>query len=204
MSIAVIDGGTYYHHRALYGDRYQGYFAEMIYARDLAHTPLDNFAAVVLPDRLHPDPLIAASERITQYLAGGGTVVAFGESQAERWLPGVTWSYRPTNFWWWKTPGASLGLYAAAPEHPLFQHISLADATWHYHGVLAPPLGATPIIGVVGDGMLLYEDTVSTSGRLVVSSLDPFYHYGSHFMPATGRFLDGFLKWVKSYCERPE
>jgi hypothetical protein len=29
-----------------------------------------------------------------------------------------------------------------------------------------------------------------------VSTLDPLSHFGSHFMPATERFLDGFLPWL--------
>lgn len=203
MSIAVVDGGTYYHHRALHGERYRNCFAEIIYILELPRIQLDRFSILVMPDRLHPGPLIAAREQIERYLAGGGTVVAFGESQAHRWLPGVTWSFRPTNFWWWKTPGAGLGLYADTPEHPLFQYVSLNDATWHYHGVLTPPPGATPIISVAGDGVLLYEDTVSTPGKLVVSSLDPFYHYGSHFMPVTERFLEKFLEWLKTSIGNP-
>lgn len=41
---------------------------------------------------------------------------------------------------------------------------------------------------------MLYADGHSwRGGRLVVTSLDPFYHHGSHFMPATTRFLDRFL-----------
>jgi hypothetical protein len=44
---------------------------------------------------------------------------------------------------------------------------------------------------------ILYVDEVTTKGRMVVTSLDPFYHHGSHFMPATTRFLDGFLPWVR-------
>ena len=33
--------------------------------------------------------------------------------------------------------------------------------------------------------------------RLIVSTLDPFYHHGSNFMPATTKFLDGFLPWAR-------
>ena len=43
---------------------------------------------------------------------------------------------------------------------------------------------------------MLHIDRVSTSGTLLVTSLDPMYHFGSYFMPATERFLDGFLPWV--------
>lgn len=28
------------------------------------------------------------------------------------------------------------------------------------------------------------------------TSLDPMYHFGSYFMPATERFLDGLLPWL--------
>jgi hypothetical protein len=201
--IAVIDGGTYYHHRALFGERYRGYFAEVIYVRDLWNTPLAHFDAVVFPDRLHPGPLVAARERIAEYLAAGGTVAAFGESQSHLWLPGLTWSPRPTNFWWWKTPGARLPLYAATQEHSLFRHLTIPEATWHVHGVFTPPSGAIPLIGLEGDGALLYEDTVTTPGRMVISSLDPFYHYGSYFMPVTERFLHGFLEWLAASCAGP-
>ena len=38
---------------------------------------------------------------------------------------------------------------------------------------------------------------MTTAGRLIVSTLDPFYHHGSNFMPATTRFLDGFLPWAR-------
>ena len=56
----------------------------------------------------------------------------------------------------------------------------------HAQGVMPDPLGS-----------IFYEDTVSTSGRLLITSLDPMYHHGSHFMPATTRFLDGFLPYLK-------
>lgn len=203
MKIAVVDGCAYYHFRALHGERYRPCFDEIIYVRDLPRTALDDFDAVVIPDRLHPAPLIAARNRIEQYLSRGGTVLAFGDTPAQAGLPGVAWRHCPTNFWWWKTPGASLGLSIARPDHPLFQSLSLKDVTWHVHGVYTPPPGAVSLVGVEGDGSVLYEDTVSTPGRLVLSSLDPFYHYGSYFMPATERFLDGFFKWLKRGVGRP-
>jgi len=34
------------------------------------------------------------------------------------------------------------------------------------------------------------------TGAAAVSTLDPMSHYGSHVMPATERFLDGFLPWA--------
>jgi hypothetical protein len=199
-NIAIIDGGTSYHHRALHGGRYRRFFSEIIYVRDLAATPLDRFDAVIVPDRTHPGILRAAKPQIATYLAQGGTIAALGETQSHTWLPGVTWDHRPTNFWWWKNPGETLGLYPAAPDHSLFDHLELAHATWHYHGVFTVPAGARSLIGVENDGSVLYEDTATTAGRMIISSLDPFYHYGSYFMPITEKFLDGFLEWMNKSC----
>jgi hypothetical protein len=44
----------------------------------------------------------------------------------------------------------------------------------------------------------MYLDRVSSNGTLLMTTLDPTYHYGSYFMPATERFLDGFLPWVRA------
>lgn len=111
-------------------------------------------------------------------------------------LPGVRWEHRPTNFWWWLEPGADLGLHSPTPDHPLFDHLEIRDCTWHYHGVLDPPAGAQVLVALPTGEALLYVDEVSTAGTLVVATLDPLSHYGGHFMPATERFLDGFLPWA--------
>lgn len=57
--------------------------------------------------------------------------------------------------------------------------------------------GATSFVDARGLGSVLYVDTVTPQGTLVVAALDPFYHHGSYFMPATTRFLDGFLPWLR-------
>ena len=44
----------------------------------------------------------------------------------------------------------------------------------------------------------MYLDRVTTPGTLLVTTLDPTYHDGSYFMPATERFLDGFLPWARA------
>lgn len=199
--IAIIDGGTSYHHRALYGERYRDYFSDILYVRELSQARFDHYDAVIVPDRTHRGLLYAAKSEIADYLARGGTIVAFGETDAHAWLPGVRWEHRPTNFWWWKTPGASLGLRLATPSHSLLDYLTLEHATWHYHGVFAPPPGAHTIIAAP-DGAVLYEDQATTAGRMIVTSLDPFYHYGSYFMPVTEKFLDGFLTWLHHHVNQ--
>ncbi|WZB68307.1 TonB-dependent receptor plug domain-containing protein [Achromobacter xylosoxidans] len=100
--------------------------------------------------------------------------------------------------------GADPGLRLAAPDHSLFRYLTLADVTWHQHGTYAPPPGAVSLVDKVGAGSVLYEDRCSTAGRLIVTSLDPMYHHGSYFMPATSRFLRGFLPWLKDSTPPPE
>lgn len=195
--ITALDSGTYYHHRSLYEPRYRDHFDEIVYIRDLAGTDLSAHELILVSCRTDPSQLIPCREQFADYLAGGGTVIAMGSTGQPAWLPGVSWHDTPTNFWWWKE-GGSLGLKVAAPDHPLFGHITLDDATWHHHGHFDVPEGAVSLIDVDGKGSVLYDDEVTTPGRMIVTALDPMYHHGSHFMPATTRFLDGFLPWLKS------
>lgn len=201
--VFAIDGGTYFHKEALSGPRYRDRFERLIDLRTLPAADLAGCDVLIVTCRSHPGKLRASRALFAGFLRAGGTVVAMGETQPHTWLDGVRWSYRPTNFWWWKEAGADPGYVVPDAVHPLFSFITLADATWHYHGVLAPPAGARSLIELEnGGGCLLYEDTVSSAGRLIVTTLDPFFHHGSHFMPTTTRFLDGFLPWLASLERR--
>jgi hypothetical protein len=194
--LAALDSGTYYHHRTLYEERYRQFFDRIIYARALAEVPLDEVDILLVSCRTDPSLLVPHRAKFAQFLERGGSVVAMGSTGPHLWLPGVTWHDRPTNFWWWKE-GGSLGLRCETPDHPLFERISLQDATWHYHGFFEPPQGARTLISASDGGAILYEDRVTTAGTMLVTSLDPMYHHGSYFMPATTRFLDGFLPYLK-------
>lgn len=203
MSLAVLDGGTYYHHESIHGDRYRDRFDRVIYAPDLAADDLADVDTLIVPDRINPVLLRRHEQLLRDFLKPDRTLVIFGENEAESWAPGVRWSPRPTNYWWWLDKSARPVQQLAKPEHELFHHVPFSDTIWHFHGTLLPPPGADALITVAGDpehgdpgGALLYDDRVTTPGRLLVSTLDPFYHHGSHFMPAATRFLDGFLGWA--------
>lgn len=199
--LAAIYGGSAPHHRSLYEPKYARFFASLIYLPELAEADLSGYDGLLIPERLHRGLLGAARPQLLAFLERGGTLVLFGEQsvygrQPDEWLPGLHWEHRSTNYWWWLEPDASSGIVAAAPGHSLFRRLSLADATWHHHGVFWPPAGAETVIATTDGAAVLYIDQVSSPGTLVVSTLDPMFHFGSYFMPATERFLDSFLPWL--------
>jgi hypothetical protein len=193
--LGIVYLGSAQQHFVLQDPTYGRHIDERIYLPDLADAPLDHLDGLIVPCRVHQELLYASAERVRSVLDRGGTVVLFGE-QPREWLPGLNWEHRPTNFWWWREGGKS-GLVAAMPEHSLFDYMSLSDATWHYHGVFTPPVGAESVIEIEDGGTILYVDRVSTPGTLIVTSLDPIFHVGSNFMPAAARFLERFLPWLR-------
>ena len=197
MSILAVHPGTYYHIESLEGSRYRGMFDALARPEDLGDIDLGAFDAILVPCRTPASRMTPHKRLLADFLDAGGTIIATGESESQLWLPGIRFSPEDTNFWWWLTPGADLGIRIAAPEHPLFARIAQQDLTWHLHGWFDAPEGAE-ILAVNGAGKpILYIDDVTTGGRMILTTLDPFYHHGSHFMPATTRFLDGFLPWVR-------
>jgi len=198
VRLIALSCGTYYHLQSLEAPRYGGFFDAV-----LPPEQLDSAEAtcIFVACRSPAHRLIAQAGALAHHLAAGGTVIAMGESRSDLWLPGVTFHGRPTNWWWWLEPGADLGVRITAPDHPLMQGIGPAAATWHLHGHFDVPDGADVLIEDAGGLPLFYVDEVTTRGRMVVTSLDPMYHHGSHFMPATTRFLDRFLPNLRSWLD---
>jgi len=199
---AAIYNGTAAHHRTLHDERFAAHLAGHVYLPELATADLSEYDGIVVPDRLHRRLLNDGRHRLLEILDRGGTVILFGEQSAVAdepvgWLPGLRWEHRPTDFWWWLQPGADSGLRASQPDHSLWRYLTLTDATWHQHGVYHPPPGTDVLVRTVDGAAVLYiDDKVSSPGTLVVASLDPMYHFGSYFMPATERFLCGFFPWM--------
>ncbi|MGG2200006.1 MULTISPECIES: hypothetical protein [Paenibacillus] len=193
--IGVLYGGNAHQHRTFRESKYKTYVHRLIYLPELHRASLDDLDVLLIPSQLHQRMVSASSGKLRAFADCGGTIAAFG-AQPLDWLPGHGWEFRPTNFWWWLDPKADSGLVLNEPGHDLFRYLTLQDATWHYHGIFRPPAGAQTLISVRNDGAILYIDKVTTPGTLIMTTLDPEFHYGSYFMPATERFLDGFFPWL--------
>lgn len=189
--LIAINAGTYYHIQSLEGPHYRNAF-DLVIAPEQIGSTLSPEDVLFVTCRTPPQRMIAQRGLLAAHLAAGGTVVAMGESRSDLWLPHLTFTPTDTNWWWWLTPGAELGVQIAS-AHPVLENISDADVTWHLHGYFDPPAGAQVLVRDAQGRAIAYDDHVSTPGRMIVTSLDPCYHHGSHFMPATTRFLDRFL-----------
>ena len=202
MSILAVHPGAYYHIESFEAPRYAGLFDRLVRPEDLAAERLEDHAVVLIPCRTPADRMEPHKQQLRAYLDSGGTIIATGESESQLFLPGIKFTPQPTNFWWWLTPGADLGVRITKPEHSLFERLAQRDLTWHLHGWFDVPDGAE-VLAVNGENKpILYIDEVTTRGRMIITSLDPFFHHGSHFMPATTRFLDGFLPWMRDTLDK--
>jgi len=202
MSILAIHPGAYYHIESLENERYAHFFDKLVRPEELENVLLEDYNVVIVPCRTPANRIIPYKKQLLAYLEQGGTVIATGESHSELWLPKIKFTTQSTNFWWWLDKDETLGVNITKPEHSLFQYIDEKALTWHLHGWFKVPKGAE-ILAVNAEGKpILYIDEVTTKGKMVITSLDPFFHHGSHFMPSTTQFLDGFLPWMRKELDK--
>ncbi|WP_210259946.1 hypothetical protein [Martelella sp. HB161492] len=196
--IVTASAGTYYHIRSLEGPAYGDAF-DVITTPEALGDVLTPGDVLWVPCRTPARRMMAQRAVIDRHLEAGGTVIALGESQSQLFLPNIAFTPTPTNWWWWLDPEADLGVSIANRDHPLMRGMEDRDVTWHLHGWFTPPDDADVLVRDGAGRAIFYVDTVSTNGRMIVSSLDPMFHHGSHFMPATTRFLDRFIPNLKAF-----
>jgi len=194
--IAALYSGVSHENRSWNEPKYNKYISDIIYIPEMSNNSLDGFDVVLVPSRLHVSLMNRIQPLLERFAANGGIVVMFWPQAEETAAPNQKWEFRPTNYWWWLDPNETIGYVLRRPDHELFQYIQLEDCVWHYHGIFHPPEGADVLITLGDEGAILYVDKVSSNGTWIVTALDPEYHYGSYFMPATERFLDGFFPWL--------
>lgn len=196
--IGVIYSGNDAHYRTFHEPKFNQYIEQIIYHPEFLNTNISGLDVLYVPSQLNKDLLLAGADKIKDFANNGGTVAVFGPQPWE-WLPGQHWEMRPTNFWWWLEKDADSGLRLTAPEHPMFNgYLTLESCTWHQHGVFWPSANAEKLITTADGGAVMFEEKLPGGGRWIVTTLDPDYHFGSYFMPATERFLEGFFPYLAS------
>lgn len=199
-SVAVLHCGSHAQLATLADPALAPYGLRAVHARTGAASDLDGVDVVVVADRIRTDLLAPWADALLARADAGGTLVVLGENRVGDWLPGAREQPRPTVFWWWRT-GEDSRIRRRGTDHPAAAWFSDRALTWHYHGVLDPPAGAVSLVdlhteGGEVDGSLLYIDETSTSGRLLVTTMDPVYHHGSGFMPGATQLLYSALRWA--------
>lgn len=208
MRLAVLDAGLSYQRRTIAEFTRAGLLGSRIPLRDLHTVDLPLHPALLIPCRTPGHRLAEHRDRLDRYVRGGGMLIVMGETNPQLFLEGVAFAPEPTNFWWWRETGSVLGVSITMPMHPLMLEMSEADCSWHVHGTLQGPEGSeaviswTPNLTVssrVEPGALLIDYPLG-EGRVIATTLDPIYHHGSGFMPATTRFLKCFLPNAVAYA----
>lgn len=213
--VAFVHTGAFYHLACLADPALIAHDVVDVYAPELEPGGLDEFDAVYVAARLHPDVLARIAPILIDALARPGVRVAVdGENRVGEWLPGTTEIVRGTNFWAWRV-GEDVGRRSVNPAHPMWAFLSDRSVRWHYHGVLAPPAGAEALVVLepVGEeridpwgtaytaleghpNVLMYHDAVTFPAEIVVSTMDAAYHHGSGFMPGATQLLYRQLRWL--------
>lgn len=197
--VGLVTGGASYHERTFADPRFSARFARNVYLPSLATRDLDGLDVVVVSDRQHPRMLARQASLLVDVADRGDTLVVLGENRAHTWLPGLGWEPRPTNFWWWRERLDS-GIRARNPEHCLWRTARVDDLTWHFHGVLHPPPGVTPLLVAEQEGeegVLLYDvDAGETGSHNPGSGLSPRQQLHASRHPMLGRAL-GLARGVR-------
>lgn len=144
-------------------------------------------AGIWVPEGTPRRRLKALAPRLDALLAAGGTVLLFGDHQSG-WPLTADWAYRPAG-------GAGL---THIPDCCTWAgtEVGAAAAELHHHGVLIPPDGAEVLLAAPDGAAVAYLDRRSTSGTLLVSTVDPLAHFGHTGDPGAAVFLDALLPWV--------
>ncbi len=185
---------------------YAHFMDDMLYLQTLPQVDLSQYAALIISCHSHAAKVAAHADLFNCYVAQGGFLIAFAVGGIEQWLrPPVylKWHDRRIQDWkWWMKPGNQIELYLPHPQHSLCNFISLADMSWHWHGVYEH--NGISLLNVQNDGGSVLADfpDLPGGGRIMLTTLDPHSHNGQRFMPATKRFLDGFYPWLNHELQR--
>lgn len=222
--VAFVHSGAFFHLATLNDPAVKAHDLVEVYAPEMTADSLADCDAVFLAARQHPDVLERIAPLFVDFAHRSGTkLYVDGENAPWQWLPGTDGTGRGTNFWAWRT-GEDVGRRSVNKDHFMWNYLNDFSVHWHYHGVLEPPEGATPLVvleelpaaataadaGLGTDpwgsdylaipghpNVLLYHDDATFPGEIVVSTMDCAYHHGSGFMPGASALLYRMLTWLR-------
>lgn len=203
--LAIVHNGCYFHLATMRDPAVLAHQPTWFYLPELRPGDLDGFETVILADRMHPGLVRSHANLFLEVARSGNTLVVLGINEVETWLPGLTHLERPTNFWWWSV-GEDPGIRLDSSTHEAWRYLTSKATIWHHHGAYVSEAADAQTLVRLDEqdaegrwqevGAIVMEDSTSTPGRIIVTSLDPFFHHGSNFMPGSTRFLYGLLRWV--------
>ena len=199
MSILAVHPGTYYHIESLEGSRYRGMFDALARPEDLGDIDLGAFDAILVPCRTPASRMTPHKRLLADFLDAGG----YRHRNRREREPVLAAGYQlfAAGHQFLVVAGRRAPISGCASSSPSIRcskRIEQGDLTWHLHGWFEAPEGAE-VLAVNGDGKPIFYIGRGDDRRPDDSdhASIPFYHHGSHFMPATTRFLDGFLPWLR-------
>lgn len=194
--IAILTNGMSFHNRFFAMEEYKGLYDDIIHIKDLPETDLSSYDTLIVTERLSIPHLKCNQGKLLAFINSGKRLFIFGEV-LENWFPTIQWQSSEVNFSWWVKEKGDLPLTERNNMHALYEHVTLKDMKWHYHGTFEPPQGAVSLVDNDEERSIFYIDNVSFNGELVVTSLDPIFHIGLGFIDQTKPFLNGLTQWLR-------
>ncbi|MFT4921657.1 MAG: hypothetical protein ACI8XM_000861 [Haloarculaceae archaeon] len=164
---------------------------------DLPGTQLSAYAGLVVSSQADQELLYRNRHQVRDYLDAGG-VVAFSGHLSRRWLPGAA-CFEPKDI----DSHADYEVVEATP-HPVFESVSMADLTYQRgvagffaRGHNPPPAHATTLLRLADGEPVVYLDTESTAGTILVHSGNDLISFGRRSSSAA-RVPEQLLDWMRS------
>jgi hypothetical protein len=197
--IAILDNGTAYNLVALHKEPFNQYFEKVIYFPKLVLEDLVDIDILVVTCLSNIELLVKNKAIFEEFLSWGKKLVVMGRNEPYKWLDGIIGEALPFNYWWWLDENENIDFFQETNEHELFSYVDYKDMIWHYHDGYKVPDGAVSLVShKTKDASIYFEYDSFMGGSLIVTSLDPFFHHGSFFMPNSSVFGEKFLKYLQN------
>jgi len=198
-NIAALDSGTAFHIVSLNHKPFNKYFKKVIYIKDFTFEQLKDIDILIVTCSSSIEQILKHQDIFYRFLKQGKTLVVMGRNEVNLWLKDIKELDMPFNYWWWLDKKEQIDLKVNEPKHKLFDYIKFENMVWHYHNGFEIPKNATNVIQhKTLDRSIFFELKDYYGGKLIVTSLDPFYHHGSFFMPNATKFGFGLLNYLSN------